>query len=164
MNGLFGAKGVKAAEVSDGLSNTSAFTEFRTGSSRVGESRKDRIRFTLLPVSLRDRDSLDEFVRSCFVAEVGKTAFEPFSRGWNWTHSDVSRTLYYHLVPPNQSLCTVGNLVQEGSWPAGAFHQGLVYSLFADGHVRAVKDSVDMAVWRALGSRNGGENLSESDY
>jgi len=163
-NGLFGATGVKAAEISDGLSNSAAFTEFKTGSSMNGESRRDRIRFTLMPVRLRERQSLDEFVDSCLEADVGKTPFEPFNRGWNWTHSEVSRTLTYHLVPPNRNLCTVGNFVQEGTWPAGSFHPGVVHSLFADGHVRAVKETVDMAVWRAIGSRNGGESFSEGDY
>ncbi|MBI1322545.1 DUF1559 domain-containing protein [bacterium] len=163
-NGLFGTTGVKAAEIRDGLSNTSAFSEFKTGSSMNGETRSDRIRFTLLPVSLRERQSLDEFVRSCLAADVGKAPFEPYNRGWNWTHSEVSRTLTYHLVPPNRYLCTVGNFVQEGTWPAGSFHPGVVHSLFADGHVRAVKETVDMAVWRAIGSRNGGESFSDSDY
>jgi len=67
-------------------------------------------------------------------------------------------------VPPNQNMCSVSYFVQEGTWPAGAFHPGVVHSLFADGHVKAVKESVDMAVWRAIGSRNGGESFSESDY
>lgn len=82
-NGLFGVKSVKTAEVSDGLSNTAAFTEFRSGGAMVGESRRDRIRFLLMPVSLRQREMLDEFVRSCLTADLGKTQFELLQRGWN---------------------------------------------------------------------------------
>lgn len=163
-NGIFGVKSVKTAQISDGLSNTAAFSEFKTGRSTTGETRRDRIRFLLMPVSLKQREMLDEFVRSCLVADVGSTDFEPSMRGWNWTYGAVNRTHYYHLVPPNQNMCSVSYLVQEGTWPAGAFHPGVVHSLFADGHVKAVKETVDMAVWRAIGSRNGGESFSEADY
>ena len=34
---------------------------------------------------------------------------------------------------------------------------GGVNALLADGHVQFIKDSINVATWRALGSRNGGE-------
>lgn len=40
-------------------------------------------------------------------------------------------------------------------------HSGGVYSLFCDGHVEFVSSSIDLTIWRAYGSRNGGETLSE---
>jgi prepilin-type N-terminal cleavage/methylation domain-containing protein/prepilin-type processing-associated H-X9-DG protein len=36
-------------------------------------------------------------------------------------------------------------------------HPGGVHALFADGHVNFVRDTVDLGVWRALGSPAGGE-------
>ena len=38
-----------------------------------------------------------------------------------------------------------------------SYHAGLVQVALCDGSVRAVGDSVERDVWRAVGSRNGGE-------
>jgi prepilin-type processing-associated H-X9-DG protein len=43
-------------------------------------------------------------------------------------------------------------------------HPGGVNSLFCDGHVQFIKDSVNVATWQGLGSRNGGEVLSADGY
>ena len=40
-------------------------------------------------------------------------------------------------------------------------HSGGVNLLLGDGSVRFVRDSVTVATWRALGSRNGGEVLGD---
>jgi prepilin-type N-terminal cleavage/methylation domain-containing protein/prepilin-type processing-associated H-X9-DG protein len=47
---------------------------------------------------------------------------------------------------------------------ARSYHPGLVNSLFADGSVRAVKNSVAYQVWRALGTIAGGEVVSADAY
>ena len=39
-------------------------------------------------------------------------------------------------------------------------HSGGVNSLFCDGHVQFIKDSINVTTWQALGSRNGGEVVS----
>jgi prepilin-type processing-associated H-X9-DG protein len=43
-------------------------------------------------------------------------------------------------------------------------HPGGVNSLFADGHVVFVKDSIGLSVWQALGSRNGSEAISADAF
>ena len=42
---------------------------------------------------------------------------------------------------------------------ARSYHSGIVNVLFADGSVQPVANDIDMAVWQALGSRNGGETV-----
>ena len=45
---------------------------------------------------------------------------------------------------------------------ARSYHSGGVVNVcFADGHVVAINDAIDLQTWRALGSRNGGEPASE---
>ncbi len=34
----------------------------------------------------------------------------------------------------------------------------------ADGHVQFVKETINVLVWQALGSRNGGEVISSDSY
>ncbi len=40
---------------------------------------------------------------------------------------------------------------------ARSMHPGVVNVCFADGSVAVIADDVDLAAWRAAGSRNGGE-------
>jgi prepilin-type processing-associated H-X9-DG protein len=44
--------------------------------------------------------------------------------------------------------------------PASSLHDGGVNSLLADGSVHFISDSIDAAVWQALGTRNGQESVS----
>jgi prepilin-type N-terminal cleavage/methylation domain-containing protein len=46
---------------------------------------------------------------------------------------------------------------------ARSYHSGLVNVMLMDGSVRSVRDGIDRAVWRALGTRAGGETIP-SDY
>ncbi len=48
--------------------------------------------------------------------------------------------------------------------PATSFHSGGVNTLFADGSVRFVKDSIARNVWWSLGTKAGGEVISSDAY
>jgi prepilin-type processing-associated H-X9-DG protein len=51
-----------------------------------------------------------------------------------------------------------------GSSPASSNHPGGVNVGFADGSVKFIKDTVNLQVWWALGTRNGGEILSSDQF
>lgn len=65
------------------------------------------------------------------------------------------------------------NSIQEGksltqptyaAITARSYHTGgLVNACFMDGSVRAIRDSIQLRIWRALGTRAGGEPISTSD-
>lgn len=58
---------------------------------------------------------------------------------------------------PNRLNCTQ-NQADGNTWAAArSRHTGGVNSAFADGSVKFVRDSVDLAVWRGLGTKGGGE-------
>lgn len=80
-NGMFGKSVVKVADVKDGLSNTAAMTEFRTGSLSNTPSRTERGLFELNDRALRDRTSLDAFATACRAASPPLATLKPFSRG-----------------------------------------------------------------------------------
>jgi prepilin-type processing-associated H-X9-DG protein len=48
--------------------------------------------------------------------------------------------------------------------PPSSRHPGGVNTLFGDGAVKFVKDPVNIAIWRALGTRNGGEVVSSDSF
>ena len=59
-------------------------------------------------------------------------------------------------VPPSaQKIINCNNL------PFGSFHPGGVNFSFGDGSVKWLSDDIDMTTYLALGSRNGGETLSD---
>jgi len=43
---------------------------------------------------------------------------------------------------------------------ARSFHTGMVNTLLMDGSARSVSDNIDLGVWRAVGTRGGGETQS----
>ncbi|MDR3234849.1 MAG: DUF1559 domain-containing protein [Planctomycetaceae bacterium] len=47
-----------------------------------------------------------------------------------------------------------------GFYAARSFHTGGVNGAFGDGSVQFFTNSIDVNVWRALGSIDGGENVS----
>ena len=77
---------------------------------------------------------------------------------WFWTGKD--QTLYTHTQPPNGRIVdclTSGQQPPSGMVTARSMHPGGVNALMGDGSVRFVSDSIDPAVWRGLGTRNGAE-------
>ena len=57
-----------------------------------------------------------------------------------------------------------GPVYQFESVTARSYHPGGVNTLFMDGSVRSVTNSIPQATWRALGTRNGGEVVDLSGY
>ena len=82
-------------------------------------------------------------------------------------------TLFQTIVPPNSKTYPWNSCRADcaGCGPddsifsnAQSNHSGGVNVLFADGSVKFVKDSIDMRMWMALGTRAGGEVVSSDAY
>ncbi len=98
------------------------------------------------------------------------------TRGSRWVYGAPGHSMYNHIRPPNdRDVDCRGGLPHSSrtnQWwdrlshnvTAHSLHPGGVNALACDGSVRFVKDSVVVAVWQALGSRNGGEVISGDQY
>lgn len=72
---------------------------------------------------------------------------------------------YDHMLPPNHPACYNGpedfdvdtDLVLI---PASSLHIGGVNTMMGDGSVHFVNDKIESAVWQALGTRNGHEEIA----
>ena len=89
-----------------------------------------------------------------------------FSNGWPW--AAYSGSLYNHVATPNWRGQDCGNLSAIADTPgehaiisARSRHTGGVNVTMVDGSVRFVSDNVDTGVWRAVGTRSGGEIASD---
>jgi prepilin-type N-terminal cleavage/methylation domain-containing protein/prepilin-type processing-associated H-X9-DG protein len=67
---------------------------------------------------------------------------------------------------PNCGSWTITNVGPAGSglWASRSFHPGGVNSLFGDGSVKFMKDTVSQNTWWALGTINAGEVISADAY
>jgi prepilin-type N-terminal cleavage/methylation domain-containing protein len=70
--------------------------------------------------------------------------------------SEVVCSTYYKM---NLSMLKTGPTGDERELSFGSYHPAGCLMQMCDGSVRYVSESVDMAVWRAAGSRDGGETL-----
>jgi prepilin-type N-terminal cleavage/methylation domain-containing protein/prepilin-type processing-associated H-X9-DG protein len=145
-------------DVSDGTSNTVAFSETVKGSgaNNTGPVPQDpKSQFALIGVA-----STDITEASCETATqwVG-------DRGSEWARGSFIMAAYNHFYPPNSPKFDCTNPGRAKAITAArSYHTGGVNVLLCDGHVRFVSDSVDMALWRALSTRNGSEQTGNTDF
>jgi prepilin-type processing-associated H-X9-DG protein len=99
-----------------------------------------------------------------------------------WTDGRMKETGFTAVFTPNTSVpCAQGGILYDMDWinasevapPAtGAvsysavtsrsYHSGVVNSLFMDGSVHTVTDSIDLKTWQALATRAGGDSADFS--
>lgn len=162
-NGLFAFfadKPVTISAVSDGTSTTAAVTEWVSGPRGVA-IRDARGTIFDLPGVLNGPSKFDQFVHECEGGVSSNWAISSNNKGENWLFGGYVQTLYNHVIRINGNSCINQGFTQEGAYSAGSLHPGGVNLLFADGHVQFVRDGVAKGVWWALGTRDGGETISQ---
>ncbi|MBX6311956.1 MAG: DUF1559 domain-containing protein [Isosphaeraceae bacterium] len=97
-------------------------------------------------------------------AECAASTSYRWDRQTNWVEGDYRHTLYDHYATPNSPTydCLRGPL--HGWRTARSRHPGGVNTLFADGSIRFIKNTVDLATWRAIGTVAGGEVVSSDAF
>ena len=95
----------------------------------------------------------------CQAIDIRNLTFQRVSDvGGPWTQFYHSVSSYSHTGRPNARSCMFPPLRIMTN--ANSLHPGGVNLCLADGSVRFVKSTTNIAAWRALGSRNGGEVIS----
>ena len=89
------------------------------------------------------------------------------SQGEWWWDGHPETGLYNHVMTPNLWSCDDSNnsWVNDGAAAtASSRHPGVVNVAFADGSVKAIKSSISYNVWWALGTRDYAEVMSSDQY
>jgi len=156
-NGVFVSdKSLKAAEITDGLSNTAAFSEHPLADfNNAAVSKFDTFRPGTFPATP------DEAIQQCKAVDTANLAMQGVSDvGAPWLQSYHSTTQYFHVSGPNTRSCMFppGRIATT----AASYHTGGVMVSMCDGSVDFFSDSIELPIWRALGSRDGGEVVSRN--
>ena len=94
------------------------------------------------------------------------------TKGYRWGLGTIGMGMGTTIVPPNGTVwngCRFsGNATynSDGSAYVNAtsYHPGGVNTLFADGSVRFIKNSINMVTWMSLGTRGNGEVVSSDSF
>ncbi len=146
---------VSAAFVTDGLSNTVAFSEVLVSNDT---QHPDRC-FWKAP-RFSDPAEANAMIQACQDLDT-RLHRGGGGRGRPWIDGNYPSTLYNHMGPPNTRACTNAGSVFAGTYPAGSQHSGGVTVCLADGSARFIAEVIDLETWRALGTRASGDVLSE---
>ncbi len=87
-----------------------------------------------------------------------------YSIGSFWHIGTAYGARYNHVMPPNTWSCAGEHTDWAGAHTASSRHPSVVNVALADGSVRAVKSTISVPVWWALGTRSGGEVVSADQF
>ena len=145
---------IRAASVTDGMSNTVFFSEKIRGQGSPN------------PISdlfvMPTQTTLAATYSTC-IATNPKTA-TPLTSVWGatWVMGENCCTLYNHVSTPNTISCagtgfpgSMTNMAMQVT--ANSRHTGGVHVMMGDGSVRFAASSINLSLWQGLGTRDGGE-------
>ena len=157
-NGVFyGNSSTRFAEVTDGLSNTAFFSE------RILADFTNGVISPIADVffSPAQPTTIDAAVQACQAVNIYDPASQfPLFMGAPWVNG---QHVCLHVTGPNSRSCGFFTALRA-TMPPSSRHPGGVNVLLGDGSVRFVRDTVNIATWRALGTRNGYEIISADGY
>ncbi len=150
----------RAALVSDGLAHTAAFSERLLGSGQTTRKWPDRDASDLSNDGLSHSCPADDALAWCRLAATRPEFPGVVDSGHRWYVTGRQYTLYVHAQEPNGSIpdgIAISAMPAFGIATARSRHPGGVNTLMGDGSLRFVNESIRREVWRALGTRAGGE-------
>ncbi len=149
-NGVFSrGKQLRFRDVLDGLSNTAAFSERMLTDGNNGMVSLDSDVY----LGLTSPSTPDEAISMCYAIDTNNLANQfPLFMGAPWING---QHVYLHVDTPNRRSC--GFFPTKATMPSSSRHIGGAYTQMADGSVQFVTQSIDLMIWRAVGSRAGSE-------
>jgi prepilin-type N-terminal cleavage/methylation domain-containing protein/prepilin-type processing-associated H-X9-DG protein len=164
---------VTLATVTDGLSNTAAYSEWVKGHSGrygAGTILRNNVPGVTYYSTTSTLGSSGTYQGEYMACQQSSTVYWDY-RGEYWTAGYAGRGgTYGHVSTPNKKSC-VGYASSKGdlngydaSLNPSSMHSGGVNVLFLDGSVKFIKDSINIMTWCALGTKDAGEVISSTAY
>lgn len=144
---------VRFADIIDGLTQTTMLSEHRRNPGRF-DAKASMFLFSLTT-------TLDQTRNACQSVDPFSTPTICDSYADCWAWGETCCTLYNHVSTPNGKTCgsipipAPGQVNMAMDVPPSSNHPNGVNVALCDASVRFIPDSVNLATWRALGTRNG---------
>ena len=186
------AKSYGIQHITDGSSNTVAYSEALVGDSNGSEfagnvTNPSRYRGNYITGPVTTAAGAEKVLlastipaliftslQQCQAAFLTSLTAIQDDRGFRWCMGTTGWTMFNTIQAPSDTQyanggCrdggTPGQFPNDGfSYGASSAHPGGANVLFADGSVKFVKSSISYPTWWALGTRNGGEIISSDAY
>ncbi|WP_074311162.1 DUF1559 domain-containing protein [Singulisphaera sp. GP187] len=176
-DGVFGAmigsnSVIGFQQITDGTSQTAAFSEKLMGIGGSNQSQLDTLRPSAsiaggVTDPATNEAQVQPFRDACVAVGVPTSAASltnNYSMGKYWHSGQPANSRYNHVMPPNSWSCGYGGASGGGAMTAASRHSGVVNLLLCDGSVRAIKSTIAINAWWALATRAGGEVVSADQY
>ena len=156
-------RNVRINEIMDGTSQTIAFSEVKAYTPYLRDGGNPAAASTAMPTTT-----------SQVVGYGG--SFKTDSGHTEWVDARIHQTGFTANFTPNTKVAYTNggaeydidfNSMREGLSPTAitfanvtsrSYHNGIVNAVFMDGSVKSIPNNIDPVVWRALGTRAGGES------
>jgi prepilin-type N-terminal cleavage/methylation domain-containing protein/prepilin-type processing-associated H-X9-DG protein len=174
-----GTKPIGIRDITDGTSNTAAWSEKVKGIGSGGNNVYDLQRPTSSVFALTVNNSgagtpaspyLDaipnDYYTRCYALNQASAGLAggAIAQGTYWWDGHPETGLYNHVMPPNTWSCNDSNVNDAAAATASSMHSGGVNLGMCDGSVRFVKQTVSTYTWWAIATRAYGETVSSDSY
>jgi prepilin-type N-terminal cleavage/methylation domain-containing protein/prepilin-type processing-associated H-X9-DG protein len=165
-------KGYPIVAVTDGTSNTVLFAEVmrsRETNSATGSGIRDNITIIIANGDPGWSDTDGTVIPMCQTGSPWDTSIKYV--GQQYYRNLPSNYIFTHTLPINWNRKVTGGTQPYSCGAIGfgkmhisasSYHTGGANAVLADGSVRFFRDSTSLAVWRAYGSRVGGEVIGDN--
>lgn len=152
-NGAFSiSKNTRLSDFHDGLSHTIGFSEKPVGTGTSGK-------YSAFRDWIVARDALDPQEQISICSSITEAPHYRLNAGRPWLLGGAVYTSFFSSVPPNSPIPDCGNLTGNGKglFAARSYHPDGVNAVMLDGSARWFKSSIDVSMWRSMGTRNGAD-------
>jgi prepilin-type processing-associated H-X9-DG protein len=162
--GLFAyGSSTRLGDAMDGTSNSALYAEIKRG-ARPGHDSLDVT--IVLPTVWGSGNPGTNPNNLSPPSACSKPATTNNFTGLQYQRGFLLTALYTHTVPPNYKGldCIINVTFDQAHLASRSYHPGGVNVAMADGSVRFIGDRIQLQVWKALGTRCGGEIVDSSSY
>jgi len=152
---IYSRSHVRFRDIQDGTSHTVVFSEHLLGDGTDAAPGGDDYRHRVVELP----DGTQTTPAACDPATAPAWSGQ---RGAKWVNGHFADTMYNHWYGPNARFPDCHNRFHNFALTsARSAHPGGVHIALCDGSTRFVSENVNLTIWRALATRNGGEVIGE---
>ncbi len=157
-------------DITDGTTNTAAFSEWVMGTARgnAGQAQNEKEKLAVVWSAPNATNFPFNDPQGDSKMETACQASTTYSWDWKgeyWTWGQTARgSGIGHTMRPNRKSCNAAWDTSTHLMAPSSMHPGGVNEAFCDGTVRFISENIDYDIFRAIGTRDGREIVSNNAF